>query len=111
MPWIIDSGATSHMCCIKEQISDYETLKDEEDVSLGDGFPLKAIGKGTVKLVVKVPGGTQKCSLTVLFVPDLSFNLFSIKKACLGGDKVAIFHDKTFELRRLSDDKVLVTGI
>ena len=37
--WIMDSGATSHMCTAKEWFSDYDVLQKPGRVSVGDvGF-------------------------------------------------------------------------
>ena len=49
--WIIDSGATSHMCTSRHLFTDYRCLN--EKVSLGDGRSLKAVGRGTVSLILK----------------------------------------------------------
>ena len=111
LKWVVDSGATSHMCCNLDLVSDFAKLEKEVDVSLGDGYDVKGTGTGKVKFSVKVPGGSQKCCLDVLYVPDLAYNLFSISRATRGG-KVAIFEDDCFEIRASkTDDRVLVSGV
>ena len=76
--WIIDSGATSHMCNNREKFTDFVQLKRSQDVTLGDGHRLMAEGRGRV--VLELEG--QRCKLDdVLYVPDLSFNLVSVSKA------------------------------
>ena len=81
--WIVDSGATCHMCNDETRFTDYIKLEQAEDVTLGDGHHLKAQGHGTVTLNVRVSEGKhQRCKLNnVLHVPNLAFNLISIGKA------------------------------
>ena len=80
--WIIDSGATCHMCNDSNAFSEYSTLKQPQEISLGDGHIVKATGKGTVLLKIAIGKSQfQKCELKgVLFVPELSYNLFSVSK-------------------------------
>lgn len=58
--WIVDSGATCHMCNCKLLFEEYRTLKTSEKVTLGDGHGLNVVGCGTVALVTKLPGGKRK---------------------------------------------------
>ena len=72
--WIIDSGATCHMCNDKTLFTSFESLDKPQEVSLGDGHVSKAVAQGVVLLEMKLPGGkTRKCKLVdVLYVPKLS---------------------------------------
>ena len=81
--WIIDSGATSHMCTSRHLFTDLN-----KKVSLGDGRSLKAVGRGTVSLIIKLPGGRLKrCPVkNALHIPDLSYNLISVSKASKSGN-------------------------
>ena len=81
--WIVDSGATCHMCNDQTQFSDLRQLKENQEVTLGDGHHLKATAEGTVKIETLLPDGTtQMCTMeNVLYVPDLSYNLLSVAKA------------------------------
>ena len=78
--WIIDSGATYHMCNDKELFIDVRHLDTPQQVTLGDGSLLEGPAEGTVKLDMILPGGsTQKCNLkNVLYVPKLSYSLLSV---------------------------------
>ena len=58
--WIVDSGATSHMCIDKQLFMVYQSLKTFETVTLGDIRCLEAVGNGTVTLAMKLPGGENK---------------------------------------------------
>ena len=63
--------------------TDYSELQKLGEVTVGDGRVLKIIGQGTVRLLMKLPGGkVQRCMLNdVLHIPDLSYNLESVSKA------------------------------
>ena len=51
--WIIDSGASSHMCNNKDMFTDMKEIKPISIV-VGDGYNLYATAKGTVKLLTKL---------------------------------------------------------
>ncbi|KAF2345694.1 hypothetical protein FHG87_023550 [Trinorchestia longiramus] len=44
--WIVDSGATQHMCNKKSQFSSYSDLSSPVSVEIGDGRALKGVGVG-----------------------------------------------------------------
>lgn len=81
--WIIDSGATCHMCNNKSFFSEVSVLEKPQEVSLGDGHVLEATAEGTVPLQMLLPdGSTKKCSLKkVLWIPKLAYNLLSVSGA------------------------------
>ena len=83
--WLVDSGASKHMCNDEDSFTDMEDLdeNDAKKVTVGNGQPVDVLKKGTVKLEVEGPNGEIKiCKLkNVLFVPDLCFNLMSVGKA------------------------------
>ena len=85
--WIVDSGATCHMCNDKNLFVDLKHLSIPQQVTMGDGSSLEGPAEGTVKLDTILPGGsTQKCRLeNVLFVPKLSYSLLSVSKASEAG--------------------------
>ena len=92
--WIVDSGATCHMCNDQNLFGNFENLPKSQEVTLGDGHALDATGQGTVSLVMRLPDGkTQRCVLhSVLYVPKLSYNLLSVTKASESG-KIIKFDD------------------
>ena len=74
--WIVDSGATCHMCCNRKLFADFHLLDKPIEVTLGDGHTLKALGQGVVTLNMNLPRGPSRCNLLdVLYVPGLSYNL------------------------------------
>ena len=62
-------------------------LDKAEDITLGDGHPVKAFGTGTVDLNMRVSDKKQqRCRLfETLYVPKLSYNLLSVSKATRSG--------------------------
>ena len=56
--WIIDSGASSHMCNDEQLLTKMETLKKPLEIVLGDGHVVKSHQQGTVSLMMKLPGNT-----------------------------------------------------
>ena len=87
--WIVDSGATCHMCHDEEAFDHISVLDVSQDITVGDGYSVRATGKGNVILDIHLPNGKiKKCRLAdVLLVKDLSYNLLSISKAAATGKK------------------------
>ena len=88
--WIIDSGATCHMCNNVTQFHKLRPLETPMEVTLGDGRSLKAIAEGTVRMETLLPdGNTHKCKFDdVLFIPELSYSLLSVSKTSEIGNTV-----------------------
>ena len=53
--WIVDSGATCHMCNDKTLFSELTILRKPQEGSLGDGHGLEVIDEGTVSLQMLLP--------------------------------------------------------
>ena len=85
--WIVDSGATCHMCNDKDLFSEIKGLETPQEITLGDGHVLQATAEGTVTLTTLLPdGNTKECELkNVLLVPKLSYSLLSVSKASEAG--------------------------
>ena len=58
--WIVDSGATCHMCNDKSLFRELTTLRKQQEISLGDGRVLEAIAEGTVPLQMQLPNGNDE---------------------------------------------------
>ena len=97
--WIVDSGATCHMCCDDKLFDELHRLKQPLEVTLGDGYTVEATGRDTVVLeLTKVGGKASRCKLhEVLYVPDLSHNPLSVAKAAKSG-KVVKFTETGCEI-------------
>ncbi|KAF2359675.1 Zinc finger CCHC-type [Trinorchestia longiramus] len=66
--WIVDSGATQHMCNKKIQFSSYSDLSSPVRIEIGDGRALKGVGVGDVRLKITLP------NMQVLLSRDVVFN-------------------------------------
>jgi len=116
LSWIVDSGATSHMTCLKEDFVDFQETPNTS-VYLGDGRCVLAEGEGTVQVQCQSVTLTLK---QVLFVPDLKKRLFSVQrgteKGCTfifqnercwikkGEEKEVLFATKTKGLFEIHED-------
>ena len=108
--WILDSGATCHMCNKKSLFSHLVPLQSSITIALGDGHSLQAIGHGNVTLKMKLPlERVETCTLhDVLFVPDLAYNLLSITAASKWR-KVTTFTEEVCAIRAL-ESKLIASG-
>ena len=71
--WIVDSGATCHICSNKKMFHELINIDIPQNVTLGDGRNIET---------TEVNGTYKSCILhDVLYVPELSYNLLSIAKA------------------------------
>ena len=89
--WIIDSGATCHMCNDASLFVKLDNLEKCQEITLGDGHVVKAIGRGDVKTEIRSPNGNRDKSCVLhnaLYVPSLSYNLVSVSKATMFGKTV-----------------------
>ena len=75
--WIVNSRATCHMCHDARSFINLKRLEIAEEITLGDGYSVEALGIGTIELNVSVPGRNyHKCRLyETLYIPKLSYNL------------------------------------
>lgn len=108
--WIIDSGATCHICNQESSFHKLNQLNTSQEVTLGDGRALKAVGYGEVMLNTKLPdGSSQKCKLKdVLLVPDISYNLLSVSKSTALGNTVEFAEDSCYITNRVG--RVIATA-
>ena len=97
--WLVDSwggggGASSHMTWDKELLTKYHEFETREKVGLGDGRPLDALGVGDVHFKMLFKGSQPKTSIMyrVLYVPQLAYNLFSVRAATSKGNLIKFGH-------------------
>ena len=88
--WIVDSGATCHICNSEALFDELEPLSKPQKVTLGDGRTLEAMGVGAVEVKLNLPDGKSRVGRLseVLFVPTLAYNLLSVAKATEAGKMV-----------------------
>jgi len=80
--WLLDSGASDHMCTKYDWFRDYEQLENPTQVKIGNGSCMYAIGTGKTLIWSFVKGHWNKnFLLNVLHVPELKYNLFSCGSA------------------------------
>ena len=81
--WIIDSGASSHICNDKDLFVEMnEFIDNEHKIGVGNGEKVQVMGKGIVKLIVY---DSKRNSVTmalneVLYAPGMDGNFISFKK-------------------------------
>jgi hypothetical protein len=65
------------MCNSKELFEELKELIPPQQVAVGDGHMVDAIGEGTVSMEMLLPDGTaNECDLVkVLYVSELAYNL------------------------------------
>lgn len=78
--WVVDSGASNHMCASRDAFVEYRADHGGRTVSIAkSGATLRVLGTGTVMLRMNVGGRTVSARLeNTLHVEHLSRNLFSI---------------------------------
>ena len=108
--WIIDSGATCHMCNNEAMFSELRALHSPLNITLGDGQNLQGVGRGNIVLTMNLSHGkTESCTLhNVLLVPDLAYSLLSVPAASNKG-KVTSFSEMRCEIRD-SKSKLIASG-
>ena len=74
-PWLIDSGASTHMTKEKQVLTNFQEFEKPENVALGDGRVVKALGSGRVQMNMLFPGTEAKKAVLygVLYVPKPVF--------------------------------------
>ena len=77
LKWLIDSGASKHMCNDKELFM--MLVPHCVEVEFGNWVRVRVYYKGTI--ILRTEGGPLEVS-EVLLVPSLATNLFSVTRAC-----------------------------
>ena len=91
--WVVDSGATRHICANRNAFSSYYSIRDrEEQVYLGDSRTTFVLGKG--KVLLKLTSRKTLALSDVLHVPSIKVNLISVALLGKVGVKVSFESDK-----------------
>ncbi|KAK9740327.1 hypothetical protein RND81_03G026900 [Saponaria officinalis] len=102
--WILDSGASDHMCSNKLLFSELHALPKAYSVSLPNGHIITINSVGTVPL-------TPQITLhNVLFIPSFKFNLLSVGKLCKELNSIILFTPDLYCLHGSSMKMPLVLG-
>ena len=89
--WVIDSGATQHICGSLEIMSEVRPLDPPEVITVTGDSTVEATHKGKVQLSCLVGDVTSSVTLgDVRYVPGAGINLFSVRQpvwglTCLSG--------------------------
>ena len=76
--WIVNLGATCHMCNDKNLFTDTRHMDTPQQVTLGDGSLLEGSAEGTVKLDMILPDGITQMNCVwskIMFCMFLSFHI------------------------------------
>ena len=78
--WIIDSGATDHLCWSREDFTEYQPMKGKGiEVICANSDPMEVLGSGTVEVTMSNGQQHVLCVLqNVLHIPALGTNLLSL---------------------------------
>jgi DNA-directed RNA polymerase subunit N (RpoN/RPB10) len=107
--WIVDSGASRHMCNSRNYFDDISDLQNPVEIKVGDGRIIKASSIGTVMLKVNLSFDNINMKLiNVLFVPKLAYNLVSVSQLSKEGKRIN-FCNKMCEILS-SSDEILAIG-
>ena len=92
--WVVDSGATRHICANKDAFTSYTLVGDDEKVVyLGDSHTAQVPGKG--KVMLKLTLAKALALNNVLHVPNVRANLVSVTLLGKVGVKVSFESDKS----------------
>ena len=85
--WLLDSGASSHMCIHREWFKTYKSINDGV-FYMGNDVTCNIVGIGSIQL--KMFDGTNKILTDVRHVPELRKNLISLGVLDTNGYKTFI---------------------
>ena len=108
--WLIDSGATKHMTYDRNSYKEYTSFETPQQVGLGDGHTLDAVGIGTVEVIIQLSRKQKRTCMMydVLFVPGLKVNLFSVQSAAKKNHVIQFGHSRCWLKTKLG--KLSATG-
>lgn len=102
--WIVDSGASAHVCCDREMLHTTYWLEKPVVVYMLDGSNKRVTVAGRVKLSADI------VLFDVLFVPGFTHNLISVAKLIKDSGVRCVFHQTHCTFERLEDKKIIGKG-
>ncbi|CAI5937048.1 unnamed protein product [Closterium sp. NIES-65] len=107
--WLVDSGASSHICSDRSLFSSLKKPNEEILVRFGGGETYKVLGVGTVVATLRSPTSETTIQLdNVLFLPSSLHNLLSVR--ALGAAGVAVSFPAAGRVVLTSDDVPIGEG-
>jgi hypothetical protein len=92
--WIVDSGASSHICAHRDWFSSYISLTPPRPIYLGDKHVLHAVGLGQIRIIIRNGFGDQHAIVTdVLHCPKIGTNLLSVTHLTKCGSSIRFTDD------------------
>ena len=85
MGWIIDSGASQHLCGDEQAFFNYQKVSGEQGITIADGTKIQAKGIGEITVATEAGSITLK---EVWHVPDIGGNLRSVSRMLEAGYSV-----------------------
>ena len=91
--WVVDFGATRHICINKNAFTSYTSVGDDEKVVyLGDSHTAQVLENG--KVILKLTSGKNLALNEVLHIPNIRANLVSVALLGKVGVKVPFEYDR-----------------
>jgi gag-polypeptide of LTR copia-type/Integrase core domain/GAG-pre-integrase domain/Zinc knuckle len=107
--WIVDSGATHHICNDKSLFKTMEELTVPKKIRVGNKAYINATHIGTIEISLDVGEDTCKGVLGgVLFAPEIARNLFSVG-SCVDAGNELHFTKHGVEIRN-AENEVIAKG-
>ncbi|KAL2939464.1 Retrovirus-related Pol polyprotein from transposon RE1 [Bienertia sinuspersici] len=101
--WLLDSGATDHVCSSLDFFVDFHPVhRLHNTITIPDGRKVEVKHKGLVKL------NNQVVLQDVLHVPEFKYNLISVHKLCKDLGCAVYFTDKHCYLQGLSQKELIM---
>ena len=95
--WIIDSGATAHICNDRAMFCEFRSVTPFE-ILIGDKSSVQGTGRGTIEMTISVRGKPVKCRLMdVVYAPTMAYNMLSVRVMSRSGKKT-VFDEDTCEV-------------
>ncbi|KAL2246173.1 UNVERIFIED_CONTAM: Retrovirus-related Pol polyprotein from transposon RE2 [Sesamum indicum] len=102
--WVIDSGASAHMCANAALFEFLKPLDDETSIKLRNGIVQK------VKLARNIRVTKNIIRIEVLYVPDFKHNLLSVNRLCRDNSFKVTFTKDNCTVQDLQTSRVMAVG-
>lgn len=102
--WVIDSGASVHICCTLDQMYTTYKLDKRIEVRLPDGSTIEVSTGGTVRLNEDI------ALLNVLYIPGFTHNLLSVARLIHDSGIKCVFYTSHCVFQQDNTDRILGVG-